>query len=157
MSDLLDLLDDWTDAPEWVILGDWGLCGLCGTKCSFNQGGSRTGAVCDACALIDSCRLVCCEPVAERRKAHIGVDQFECAHCDCGWWQFETYWHDEGEYRLYTPEEVTDMLAEHAIPRHVSHWGMSHPPEKHDDLVKAQAKRRAAYWARVANQPNRSE
>lgn len=33
---------------------------------------------------------------------------------------------------------------------HVSHWGDSHPAADHDRLVKAQAKRRAAYLRRAA-------
>lgn len=143
---MFDLEDFPETRTEWVVLGDWDRCGLCGTRTrGCNQGGTRTGKVCDDCAQIDSCRLVCCEPVAERRPARVGVDQFECAHCACGWWAFETYWHDEGEHRPYTAEEVADLLAEHAQPRHVSHWGHAHPPSRHDELVRAQAKRRAAY------------
>lgn len=128
-------------------------CRDCGVKVSWmTGGGSRPGLgsfqVCEDCAQLDACRLRCCEPVAERRRAKVGVDQWECAHCDCGWWEFETYWHDEGEHRSYTAEEITDMLAEHAIPRHVSHWGKSHFVTVHDDLVKAQARRRAAFLAK---------
>lgn len=143
---LLFELDDFEETrTEWVILGDWGRCGLCGATSKLNQGGTLTGNVCDDCAQIDSCRLVECTPVAERRPDRMQKDRDKCAHCACGWWANAEYWHDDGEWRQHTPEEVADMLAEHAQPRHVSHWGETHPPGEHDRLVAAQAKRRAAY------------
>lgn len=52
-------LEDFTETRQaWQIVPDWELCGLCGGKTSFNQGGTSTGgAVCDPCATLDGCRL----------------------------------------------------------------------------------------------------
>lgn len=151
MTDTLFELED--TLPEWVPLGwnDAMLCGLCGRKTTMNQGGTETGPVCDDCARIDRCRLQCCTPVAERRPAKVGHEREECAHCqDCGWFLFLEQWTDDGEWKPYTPDEITDLMAAHAAPRHVTHWGEAHPPEKHDELVRAQQQRRDAYWKRVA-------
>lgn len=145
---LLDLLDDWTDQREWVILGSWHLCGLCGAKTGMNQGGSRTGVVCDACAMIDSCAIRPHEAVISRRwdrslprTRHVA----ECLHC--GWWLDEQEWRD-GAYVPRTVAEVAERMLEHVRPRHTSHWGESHEIDAHDELVRKQAARRAAYWAR---------
>jgi hypothetical protein len=94
---------------------------------------------------------VCCDPVAERRPARVGHEREECAHCACGWWEFLDHWTDDGEWVAYTPEEVTEMLAHHAEPRHASHWGCVHRPETHDALVNAQAKRRASFLAKAVS------
>lgn len=145
MSDLT-LFD--LDAPEWVIIGTWGVCGLCGTKCAYNQGGTRTGAVCDDCAQIDLCTIRDHEAVIERRSipAH-RIEQV--AHCEhCGWFLALEHWADEGAWVLYTPEEILDACAEHNRPRHTSHWGMSHEIGEHDALIAKQARRRAKYLAR---------
>lgn len=46
-------------STEWQLVPDWDRCGLCGIKCSWNQGGTSTaGAVCDECANIDRCQDV---------------------------------------------------------------------------------------------------
>lgn len=55
MSTLFELEDFTETRSDWQIVGDWGLCGLCGVKTSFNQGGTTTGAVCDSCAKVDRC------------------------------------------------------------------------------------------------------
>lgn len=152
MTLLFDLDDFEETRTEWVPLGwnDGMLCGLCGRKTTMNQGGSDVGPVCDACAAIDRCRLRCCTPVVERRPSMFGHEREESAHCDdCGWFLLLERWTDDGELKQYTPEELTDLLAQHAEPRHVTHWGMTHPPAQHDALVKAQAKRRAAYLAKA--------
>lgn len=161
MSDLLDLLD-WTDAPEWEpIYKTYDLAGMiaddrcrdCGRKAAYNQGGAnRLGSfmVCDGCAQIDGCSLQVCNPYpvwCSDRGTRIEL----AAMCeDCPWWLDAKRWDDDGEWVLLTPEEVADMVAEHATPRHVSRWGMTHPPGKHDDLVRAQGKRRADYLRRAA-------
>jgi len=127
-------------------------CRDCGRKAAYNQGGATPGVgsymVCDGCADIDGCRLQVCNPYpvwCSDRGTHTEL----AAMCeDCPWWLPAKHWGDGGEWRLLTADEVTDMLAEHAAPRHVSHWGHSHPPGKHDDMVRAQAKRRAAYLAK---------
>lgn len=55
MSTLFEL-DDFTETrTEWQPIGQWGLCGLCGSKGGLNQGSSTTGQVCDPCAKIDRC------------------------------------------------------------------------------------------------------
>lgn len=71
MADLLDLLDDWTDAPAWVPLYRPSRvtlasltvddrCRDCGCRSGFNQGGAGADIgvfmVCDDCAKIDDCR-----------------------------------------------------------------------------------------------------
>lgn len=97
MSTLFDL-DDFTETrTEWRVVGQWGLCGLCGAKSNYNQGSTFTGCVCDACAKIDRC---------DRRN-------------------------DAGD--------------------HVSHWGIPHTETEHDELVRNQARRRAAYLARTSH------
>lgn len=145
---LLDLLGDWTDQREWVILGSWELCGLCGAKTSMNQGGSRTGVVCNDCAKIDSCTVRPHDPIAERRPDRsFPTTRTQIAHCvHCGWTVDETYWSDEGEWVPYTPDELMDLMAHHARPRHTSHWGETHEIADHDALVRAQTKRRENYW-----------
>lgn len=95
MSTLFDLDDFEETKTQWKIIPDWHLCGLCGVKTNWNQGGTTVGGgICDDCAAIDRCD-------------------------------------DRGD-------------------RHVSHWGESHPAGKHDELVAAQARRRAAFLSRVA-------
>lgn len=120
------------------------LCRDCGAKTAYNQGGAgRSGiyAICDGCAQLDNCRLRTCRPVIERREAS-GFAVEEVAHCqDCSWFVIDrTGWDDAFE--------VDDLVAEHARPRHVSHWGMTHFMEEHDGLVAAREKRRAAYLRR---------
>jgi len=152
MTDLLDLLG-WTDTVWEPIYGaDDRVCRDCGRKAAYNQGGAnRLGLfmVCDGCAAIDSCRLQVCNPYpvwCSDRGTHIEL----AALCeDCPWRVDAKRW-GEGEWRHLTPDEVADMVAEHATPRHVSRWGMSHPPEKHDALVRAQGKRRTDYLRRAA-------
>ncbi len=148
------------EAPEWVpIYKPFGnnlaayirddRCRDCGVKCAYNQGGSNERGiftVCDGCAEIDSCRLQVCTPILERRKvATFTAD--ELAHCEsCSWFVLDrSGWDDK-----FDADDLQDMLAEHAQPRHVSHWGCAHPVEKHDGLVAAQAKRRTAYLKAVA-------
>lgn len=71
MSDLLDLLGDWEDSPEWEpivnrwdqpdlarLVGAFVLCRDCGAKANYNQGGAGgegTYMVCDPCAQLDAC------------------------------------------------------------------------------------------------------
>jgi hypothetical protein len=115
MPDLLDLLDYWSDAPEWQpVYKLWGmdpltravvreLCRDCGRKAGYNQGGSdHVGIfmVCDDCASLDRCTT---------RQHNRGAD-----------------WH-------------------------VSHWGDSHRADEHDELVRAQAKRRARYLSKAVS------
>lgn len=124
-------------------------CRDCGAKGAYNQGGAGNGVafmVCDRCAEIDSCRLQICTPILERRKVpNFTVD--ELAHCEtCPWFVLDRSGWDDN----FNADDLTDVLAEHAQPRHVSHWGNSHPVEKHDRLVRAQAERRAAYLKAVA-------
>lgn len=159
MSDLLEALADvWTDAPEWEpIYAPRGevdkLCRDCGARTPYNRGGCGPDlpgsfTVCDECAKLDGARVRSCTPVAERRPAHVGHEMWECAHCACGWWSFDEYWHDDGEWRAFTADEIADMLATHAIPRYVSRWGVApYPIAEHEELVRAQAKRRRAYLA----------
>lgn len=159
MTDALFEVDDFEETrTDWVpiykIFGDLAsmirddLCRDCGAKSGYNQGGAGgpihgSYMICDDCAGLDSCQLVCCEPVAERRPNREGGE--ESAHCACGWWLGSQYWADEGGWVDYTPEQVADSIAAHAEPRHVSHWGISHHPDQHDRLIAAQQKRRAAY------------
>lgn len=151
MSLALFDLDDFVETRvEWVIVGDWGRCGLCGSKCGYNQGGSRTGAVCDDCAGVDSCRIRPHETVAERRKSGSATNSDEVAHCtQCTWSLFSMRW-VESEWVEFSEEEVAAAMAEHVRPRHTSHWGVSHEIADHDRLVAAQEKRRAKYLARGA-------
>lgn len=139
-------LDDFDETRTvWVMVGDWGRCGFCGVKCSFNQGGSKTGAVCDECAQIDHCQIRPHEPVIERRPSRLlNID--EAAHClKCAWFLSVA----DSEDVEYTPEQVAARVAEHARPRHTSHWGMSHEIGDHDRLVAERARRRAKYLAEV--------
>jgi hypothetical protein len=53
MSALFEL-EEFTETV-WQVVGQWGLCGLCGAKSNYNQGSTLTGCVCDACATIDRC------------------------------------------------------------------------------------------------------
>lgn len=166
MPDLLDALADvWTDAPEWVpVYAERGepdkYCRDCGARTPYNRGGCGphlpgSFTVCDECAKLDGARIRTCSPVAERRRAHVGHEQWECAHCDCGWWSFDQYWHDDGEWRAFTAEEVADMLADHAQPVYVSRWGVApYQLDQYDDLVRSQAKRRLAY---LAHEPTERE
>jgi hypothetical protein len=150
-STLFDLDDFEETRPEWVLVGEWGRCGLCGTKCSYNQGGTRTGAVCDGCAQVDLCTIRPHDPVIERRPSSLNSALVEVAHCSrCGWWVLEHYRDDDGNDVAYTPDELLDMCSVHVAPRHTSHWGFSHEIADHDRLVAAQAKRRAAFLKRVA-------
>lgn len=56
MSTLFDLDDFEETRVGWTLVPNWERCGLCGAKCTWNQGGTSTaGAVCDPCALIDRC------------------------------------------------------------------------------------------------------
>jgi len=73
MSVLFEL-DDFTETTvQWRLVPDWHLCGLCGAKANFNQGGTVTaGAVCDACAQIDRCD--------ERHVSHWGIRHSEDDH-----------------------------------------------------------------------------
>lgn len=158
---------DFDVTPEWVpivvptqmsleslLAPSRDLCRDCGVRCAFNQGGAGRGVlyqVCDECAKVDSCRLRCCTPVAERRPAKMWGEREEAAHCDCGWWLYLDRWDDDGPTRVpLTPDEVLDLMAEHARPRHVSHWGASHLVTEHDDLIDRRERRRAAYRKRVA-------
>lgn len=148
MSDL-SLFD--LEEPEWVVVGEWGRCGLCGTKCSFNQGGTTTGAVCDDCAQVDGCSIREHNPIVERRPSPFSMSTDQVAHCDnCGWWVNADHRNDDGDWVPLTGDEVLDLCAEHARPRHTSHWGVSHEIAQHDALVAAQAKRRANYRKAVA-------
>lgn len=98
MTTLFELEDFSETRTEWRLVPDWDLCGLCGVRTTWNQGGTTTaGAVCDGCAQVDRCRLVEGEP-----------------------------------------------------SRWVSHWGMSHRLEDHDELIAAQARRRGMYLMRKA-------
>ncbi|GAA3730391.1 hypothetical protein GCM10022239_03730 [Leifsonia bigeumensis] len=127
-------------------------CRDCGKRTSFDQGGGIPGVggftVCDGCAQIDQCRLQVCTPVIERRKAASYFVVPELAHCnDCYWFVLEPST-ISGE--TITADDLIDMCAEHARPRHVSHWGESHLVEAHDGLVRKQAQRRAKYLAERA-------
>lgn len=94
MSALFNLDDFEETKTEWRIVTDWHLCGLCGGKTHWNQGGTTVGGgICDDCATIDRCDI-------------------------------------RGD-------------------RHVSHWGIAHSEAGHSQLVAAQARRRAAFLARV--------
>lgn len=56
MSTLFDLDDFEETKTEWKIIPDWHLCGLCGVKTNWNQGGTTVGGgICDGCAYIDRC------------------------------------------------------------------------------------------------------
>jgi hypothetical protein len=164
---MTQLAFDFDIDPEWVpilkptrlsletLIDPTDRCRDCGIKCAFNQGGAGGGAmytVCDDCAKIDACRLVCCSPVAERRPSKIGLTRDEGAHCSCGWWIFAERWSEDDALSRepLTPDELTDLMAEHAEPRHVSHWGESHPVAMHEALVAKRARRRAAYTKRAA-------
>jgi len=146
---LFDLDDFEETRVEWEpIFGEDGLCRDCGIKTAFNQGGARPGlglfVVCNGCAGIDGCREQHCSPVIERRaRPDFTVD--EVAHCpNCSWFILDgAPWEDEP----YTADDLMDMLAEHARPRHVSRWGESHLIAEHDQLVADQAERRARYVA----------
>lgn len=143
---LFDLEDFAETRTEWIPLGTWDRCGLCGVKCSMNQGGTDTGAVCDQCAQVDGCRIRPHDPVVERRPGQYGIQVEQVAHCaHCGWWINAERRNDDGDWVPLTPEEVIDLCAEHARARHTSRWGMSHDISEHDVLVAAQAKRRASF------------
>jgi hypothetical protein len=167
MTAVQQLAFDFDATPEWVplvkpttpnlaTLVAEDRCRDCGAKCAFNQGGATPGIglfmVCDECAKLDRCRLVCCTPVAERRPSRIGLTLDEGAHCDCGWWIWAERWDDDDpKARIpLTPDEVVDLMAEHAEPRHVSRWGKAHLVAEHDELVAARERRRAAYRKRAA-------
>lgn len=127
------------------------ICRDCGCKTAYSQGGAdRDGhyAVCDDCAQLDNCRISVHEITEERRPGEYG--RTEVARCSCGWWLWAEHWADEGEWRELTPEQITDLLAGHLRPRHVSRWGKEHEIAEHDRLVEAQARRRAAYLRRTA-------
>lgn len=125
LLDLLDLLEDWTDAAEWVPLyipdppfarkgwdydcsrAEWDawmkrthLCRDCGTFAGFNQGGSSPAPGLGSYMVCDGCA--------------------ELDRC-------LTRQHDRG------PEW------------HVSHWGTCHRVEEHDQLALDQERRRARY------------
>jgi hypothetical protein len=94
VSTLFEMDDFQETRTEWRLVPDWHLCGMCGTKTNWNQGGTNVGgAICDGCAQLDRCE-------------------------------------DRGD-------------------RHVSHWGISHRPEEHDELLAAQTHRRASYLSRL--------
>jgi hypothetical protein len=115
-------------------------CRDCGTTHKINAGGSN-GWMCDDCAEIDQCRDLNCTPVLERRTvANFTVD--ELAHCDnCHWFIHDrSAWDDE-----FDAEDLSDELANHARPRHVSHWGKSHLIGEHDRLIRERSKRRSQY------------
>lgn len=147
MSIALFDLDDFTETrTEWVSLG-WlpDRCGLCGVKCSMNQGGTDVGMVCDGCAQIDRCRIREHEAVVCRSTARgtvLGRLVARCLHCS--WRLAESRW-EEGASVPRTVEEVAAAMVEHVRPKHTSHWGESHEITAHDELVAAQAKRRASY------------
>lgn len=148
MSMLFDLDDFEETRVEWVVLsGQMERCGLCGARCSYNQGGTDTGPVCDACAVIDRCCIREHNPVAERRPERPFTTD-GVAHCEnCTWVLLARNW---GEDREWTGDEILDAMAEHARPVHTSRWGVTHEIADHDRLVAEQAKRRATYLAKVA-------
>lgn len=157
MTDLLDLLEDWTAATEWSpiykVYGDLAsmiqddLCRDCGAKSGYNQGGAgaprgTSYMVCDECAKIDGCYVREHEPVIERHG-----DQ--AARCSCGWWISATYWHDDGKNVEYSTDELRDILADHIRPRHSSHWGCyPHEVEECARLFQERERRRARYRAK---------
>lgn len=151
MTALFDLDDFEETRPEWVILGDWDRCGMCGTRVhGMNQGGTRTGVVCDDCAQIDSCRIREHETFIVRRVARDlpgALRVAECLHCA---WFLNAHDYTGGGSIPRTVQNVIEKCAEHVRPRHTSHWGMSHDIADHDRLVAGQARRRAAYLRKVA-------
>lgn len=151
-TDSLFELEDYEETrTEWVILGDWDRCGLCGTRVrGMNQGGSLTGVVCDDCAQIDSCRIRDHEAFVVREHERNHTRALVVARClFCAWWLNGDRWTGDRWVPL-TVDEVVAAIAVHVRPRHTSHWGMSHEIADHDRLVAAQAKRRAAYLRAVA-------
>lgn len=151
MSTALFDLDDFEETrTEWVVLSSqWERCGLCGTRCGYNQGGTDTGPVCDACAVIDRCRVREHEAIIVRyrdRNLPGAVRVAKCLHC--AWFLNADRWED-GESIPRTVDEVAEAMLEHVRPKHTSHWGVSHEITDHDRLVGEQAKRRAAYLRQV--------
>lgn len=142
---------------EWVAFQRSLRCRDCGglmrrLRHTRSCGGVRDGGsfeLCDDCAALDGCRLRCCEPIAKRGSGSLtGIEH--SAVCGCGWWLAYEHRDDDGDWLPYTVEEVADAVAEHMIPRHVSHWGMTHFLAEHDALTVGQAKRRAEFLAGAA-------
>lgn len=150
MSALFELDDFPETRTEWVIVGDWERCGLCGTRCSFNQGGTRTGAVCDDCAQIDECRIREHDAIVMRGRDRNLPGAVRIARClHCAWFLNAHRWED-GQSIPLTVDEVAQAMEHHVRPRHTSHWGVSHEIDQHDGLVAAQARRRSSYLGSVA-------
>lgn len=160
MADLLDLLDDWTDAPEWlplykpfgvtlasVMMGD--RCRDCGARASYNQGGAAEAGiymVCDECAQIDGCWVNDHELlIGPHRSGGLNL----AARCSCGWDIAAHHPDGDGGYVPWTPEELADIMANHLRPKHSSHWG-TYPHEIADceRLHKERERRRARYRAK---------
>lgn len=147
MSTALFDLDDFEETRiEWVILKEqYGRCGLCGTRCSYNRGGTDTGPVCDACAVIDRCRIREHEAVITRgrdRNLPGAIRVAKCLHC--AWFLNADRWED-GKPVPRTVDEVEAAMLEHVRPKHTSLWGVSHEITDCERLLGEQAKRRATY------------
>jgi|GEM_PF-5735172 len=161
MPDLLDLLEEWTDAVEWVplykphgvtvlsvVVGD--RCRDCGASAGYNQGGSipGVGSLCDDCALIDECHLIEHDPVIERDE-YMGTQR--AVHCSCGWWRGPICWGSRADGtpdHEYTRDELCALVDDHLRPRHASHWGDIHEAGDCERLHKDQERRRARYRAK---------
>lgn len=78
MSTLFEL-DDFTETrTEWQIISDWHLCGLCGIKTNWNQGGTTVGGgICDDCATIDRC-----DETENRHVSHWGIPHTLIRHAE---------------------------------------------------------------------------
>ncbi len=69
MSALFELDDFQETRTAWRIVPDWHLCGLCGGKTQWNQGGTTVGGgICDDCADIDRC-----DERGDRHVSHWGT------------------------------------------------------------------------------------
>lgn len=138
---------------QWNAYRNSSRCRDCGTRCEMNRGGSgvagRSFRVCDACAPLDGARIVehrsrRCDP----RPGFISHWTVAADCLDCGWQVWTERFKGEAPSMELepTPAEVIDAdIARHARPHYVGHWGDPHEIAEHDDLVRAQAKRRANY------------
>lgn len=126
---------EWKSYLKWIYV-----CRDCGGKTSGSPGGAgREGgySLCEPCAAIDGCTIRPHEIIREERPCTWNSDVTELAHCTRDSWFLLEFDRDELEQRI----------EQHTAIRHTSRWGRdSHPPEQHDELVAAQARRRSAYF-----------